>query len=152
MEQKKDLSWWLSLALKVLAGFALYFSVAILITVCDSVMAVGNIGLGYVFLILGLPFLFVQFYFAFKTSGEIFAAKGVHWSAKAAKVIASLTLYVSLAVLAVYGEDIINPATASIGIAVVFAGVMLFVTQSAMIAYGIGHIVEGKPQSESKTK
>ena len=149
MEEKKTWSDYLALAIKIISGFVLYFSVAILITAADKVIAADKIGLGYTILIAGAVFLFVQFFVTLKVVNELFNTKNFKWMPMLLKTFAGLSFYFSLAILVGFSETIISPATATLGYTLTLMGVLLFAAQFILMAYGIGELMQKRTAQEN---
>lgn len=150
MEQKKNATWWISWIIKIFSGLALYFSIAILITAVDKVIASGKIGIGYVFLLTGCTFLVVQFLLTIRTTKELLSAEHFHWVPALMKTLVGVSLFLSLAILAKFSEIIISPQTATLSYMLTFVGVLLFAAQFSLIAYGIGEFLDKKSLSEEE--
>ncbi|MGM9553743.1 MAG: hypothetical protein ACI3V2_05510 [Faecousia sp.] len=150
MEQKKNAKWWIAWIIKIISGVALYFSIAILITAVDKVIAGGKVGIGYMLLLTGCAFLVVQFLLTLRTTKELLSADHFQWLPALMKTLVGVSLYLSLAILANFSETIISPQTATLSNALAFVGTLLFAAQFSLIAYGIGEFLDKRSSSEEK--
>ncbi len=141
---KKKMCRWLALLAKVVSCLALYFSICILITAADKVIAADLVGTGYLFLLLGSAFLIVQLMLALNATKSLFFEHHNGWVSIAMKLLAGLPLYLSLIVLAFFAEDIMSPLVVSTGYVLALAGILLFILQFTLAVYGIGSLMDKK--------
>lgn len=142
MKQKMKIIHGAALAAKLISGVALYFSIAILITAVDRVIAAGKMGVGYLILILGCGFLAIQFLLTIRVIKELFSVDRVPTIPALLKGMVGLSFYLSLAILANFSQKIISPETATLGFALAFAGILLFAAQFSTVVYCLSNFLE----------
>lgn len=150
MEQKKNAKWWIALIIKIISGAVLYFGIAILITAVDKVIAGGKVGSGYVLLLTGCAFLFVQFLLTLRTTKELLSADHFLWLPAVMKTLVGVSFFFSFAILVNFSETIISPQTATLSYVLAFVGTLLFATQFSLMAYGIGEFLDKRSLPEEK--
>lgn len=149
MEEKKQWRDWVALAVKIIAGFALYFGIAILITTVDKVTAVDKkVWMGYVLLLDGCVFLLLQFLVTLRVVKDLTAANSISWVSAVAKSLVGLTFFFSVAGIAGFSEKFINPDIVTKGYTLVFTALIFVLLHFVMATYGISDVMHRKQNEE----
>ena len=146
---RKETAWWLALANRVFLCATVFFCVIALLAAEDRMLASGS-GFGYAAMLLGAAAIAAEFWIALYATRDILLCNSRHWIGAIAKLLAGMSLYLTMPVLTAAAGAHLSAAMATACYTLAFLGGAVFATLFSVVSYGVGEFCATEHAQEAQ--